>query len=135
LPFLSVFVIFDGIQGVCSGVLRGTGNQSIGAKANLFAFYALGIPASWFLCFKLGFGVSGLMIGISAGTLFQSVFLLYIIFFKESLIFTGINAENSNTVFVAAPAPQIDSSGGNAHQKPQDDKIINDDVGLSTNTC
>ena len=88
LPFLSFFTVMDGVQGVCSGILRGTGNQKLGAYANLFAFYALGLPCAWLFCFKLRWGVNGLLMGISSGTVFQSSFLLFMIIFRESYIFS-----------------------------------------------
>lgn len=87
IPFLSIFVIFDGLQGVCSGVLRGTGKQFIGAVTNVIAFYGLGLPLAWLFCFTLKIGVRGLFLGISCGTLFQVVVLGVLITCYERYIF------------------------------------------------
>ena len=57
IPILAMFTTIDGFQGVGSGVLRGAGKQLIGAIANVIAFYALGLPIAWILCFNAGFGV------------------------------------------------------------------------------
>jgi MATE family multidrug resistance protein len=93
VPFLSMFTMIDGLQGVCSGVLRGAGKQGIGAVANIFAFYVIGLPMAWVLCFKAGFGVNGLMMGIAFGTVFQVIVLLTIIFgFENYLYSTAIHA-------------------------------------------
>ena len=89
LPFLAIFAFLDSIQGVCSGILRGTGQQKLGAVANLVAFYAIGLPMAWVVCFRLDFGVNGLLIGLSFGTLFQTCLLLYYIYYRESYIFSS----------------------------------------------
>jgi MATE family multidrug resistance protein len=89
IPFLSVFTMVDGIQGVSSGVLRGAGKQFVGAFANVFAFYGIGIPLSWTFCFKLNLGVNGLMLGIACGAIFQVVVLLSMVFFYEDYLYSS----------------------------------------------
>ena len=69
IPFLSVFGMIDGIQSAASGVLRGAGKQYIGAVAILLAFYGVGLPMAYMLCFKAGCGVNGLLMGIATGSL------------------------------------------------------------------
>jgi hypothetical protein len=86
IPFLSIFTFFDGLQGVTAGILRGVGRQTIGAMANVIAFYAIGLPCAYYICFTWGMGVRGLMMGISIGTLFQiSVNLSLIYGFSDYL--------------------------------------------------
>jgi MATE family multidrug resistance protein len=87
IPFLSVFCLVDGLQGVCSGVLRGAGKQFIGAVANVIAFYAIGLPMAWFFCFTIDLGVNGLMLGISTGTIFQVSVLVTLIFIYEKYVY------------------------------------------------
>eukprot|EP01033_Poteriospumella_lacustris_P000584 gene584-400_t len=89
VPFLSLFTVVDGLQGVCSGVLRGAGKQGIGAVANIIAFYAIGLPMAWVLCFKTGFGVNGLMMGIACGTIFQVGVLVTIIYGFEEYLYSA----------------------------------------------
>ncbi len=89
IPFLSLFALIDGLQGVCSGVLRGAGKQFIGAVANLIAFYGIGLPMAWFFCFTLHLGVNGLMLGISCGTIFQVAVLVTMILFFESYVYSS----------------------------------------------
>jgi MATE family multidrug resistance protein len=98
VPFLSLFTMIDGLQGVCSGVLRGAGKQGIGAVANIFAFYVIGLPMAWVLCFQAGFGVNGLMMGIAFGTVFQVIVLVTIIFaFENYLYSSNIHAATLDT--------------------------------------
>ena len=88
--FMAVFVVFDGVQGVCSGVLRGSGKQSIGAVLNLTAFYVIGLPMAYLFTFTLGMGVNGLLVGISMGTLFQDCALLYLLFCRADYVYQKV---------------------------------------------
>lgn len=90
IPFLSIFTMIDGLQGVCSGVLRGAGKQFIGAVANIIAFYAIGLPMAWFFCFTLKLGVNGLMMGIAFGTVFQVNVLAILIIVFESYMYSTV---------------------------------------------
>jgi len=95
--FMAVFVLFDGVQGVCSGVLRGSGKQSVGAVLNLTAFYVIGLPMAYVFTFKLGAGVNGLLVGISMGTLFQDCALLYLLFCKAEYVYQKVIDKTSNS--------------------------------------
>lgn len=74
----AIFQLFDGLQGVATGVLRGIGETRVPMIVNLIAHWAFGLPLGYTLCFTLGFGVIGLWIGLSAGLLIVSVVLLAI---------------------------------------------------------
>lgn len=98
VPFLSIFTMIDGLQGVCSGVLRGAGKQFIGAVANIVAFYAIGLPMAWFFCFTTDLGVNGLMMGIAFGTTFQVTVLVSLIFVFENYLYSGNLAKEEPAV-------------------------------------
>ncbi|KAK2559610.1 Multidrug and toxin extrusion protein 2 [Acropora cervicornis] len=51
IRIVSFFYLFDGIQGVCSGVVRGSGRQRIGVAINFLAFCCLGLPLGVTLTF------------------------------------------------------------------------------------
>ncbi len=85
--FLSIFCIFDGMQGVGSGVLRGAGQQSVGAITNIASFYLVGLPCAWLVCFNLKMRVPGLMVGISAGTALQAFSLCFLVFRRTDYVF------------------------------------------------
>jgi MATE family multidrug resistance protein len=73
LPFCAIEIFIEGIQGVCGGILRGAGKQTIGAIANIIAYWAICLPAAVFLAFH-GHGVRGLIIGLISGI--ASTFLI-----------------------------------------------------------
>lgn len=72
----AVFQIFDGIQGVGAGVLRGAGDTHFTFIANLIGHWAIGFPIAMLLAFKLGYGVVGLWWGLCAGLGAVAVILL-----------------------------------------------------------
>lgn len=123
LPFLAVFTWFDALQGVSSGILRGTGKQNIGAVANVIAFYAIGLPMAWVMSFRAGFDVNGLMMGISFGSGFQVIVLIYLIKCNSNYIFSTILKEDNSIGKLsplhhcvnAAAFPLTASFGNNIH--------------------
>lgn len=76
LLLAAVFQLFDGIQGVTTGTLRGLGNTSTPMKVNLVAHWLIGLPVSYALCFVAGWGVYGLWVGLSLGLIVTAVVLL-----------------------------------------------------------
>ncbi|HXI11861.1 MAG TPA: MATE family efflux transporter [Thermoanaerobaculia bacterium] len=72
----AVFQIFDGIQGVGAGVLRGAGDTKFTFLANLVGHWVMGFPIAMLLAFKLGYGVVGLWWGLCAGLAAVAVILL-----------------------------------------------------------
>lgn len=103
VPFLAIFTLIDGLQGVLAGILRGVGKQYIGAVLNIIAFYVIGLPMAWILCFKLNFSVDGLMIGIAFGTSFQVILLLIIVLGFESYTYSSsvVTIENKHILLPA----------------------------------
>ena len=78
LRLAAVFQLFDGIQGVITGTLRGLGDTRTPMIVNLAAHWLLGLPVSYTLCFVLGWGVWGLWIGLSLGLIVTGLILLYV---------------------------------------------------------
>ncbi|XP_042984910.1 protein DETOXIFICATION 12-like isoform X1 [Carya illinoinensis] len=77
-PLISLSIILDSIQGVLSGVARGSGWQHIGAYVNLGAFYLCGIPVAAVLGFWVQLRGRGLWIGIQTGSFVQTLLLFTI---------------------------------------------------------
>jgi MATE family multidrug resistance protein len=75
LRVAAVFQLFDGIQGVATGVLRGLGDTRTAMVWNLFAHWFIGLPLGYALCFALGVGVAGLWWGLSTGLIICGVAL------------------------------------------------------------
>ncbi|PUZ75172.1 hypothetical protein GQ55_1G128900 [Panicum hallii var. hallii] len=76
MPALAVCILFDGLQNVLSGVVRGCGRQKLGAVINLVAYYAAGIPAAFLFAFVCRLGGMGLWFGQMCGMVVQMVLLL-----------------------------------------------------------
>jgi len=72
----AVFQLFDGIQGVATGVLRGLGDTRTPMFWNLFGHWFVGLPFGYTLCFVLGLGVLGLWWGLSIGLIICGAALL-----------------------------------------------------------
>jgi MATE family multidrug resistance protein len=62
----AVFQIFDGIQGVCVGVLRGAADTRIPMLIHLVGFWGIGLPLSVLLAFVVGLGPKGVWWGYVA---------------------------------------------------------------------
>ncbi|KQJ82175.1 protein DETOXIFICATION 16 [Brachypodium distachyon] len=78
MPVLAVSIVFDDLQCVLSGVVRGCGLQKIGAYVNLSAYYLVGVPAALCFAFVYHLGGRGLWFGIMCGIIVQMLLLLSI---------------------------------------------------------
>jgi MATE family multidrug resistance protein len=67
LPIAGAFQIFDGLQVVGGGLMRGMGRPQAGAIVNLIGFYVIGLPLAWLLAFPTGLGIIGIWWGLAAG--------------------------------------------------------------------
>ncbi len=63
----AVFQLFDGVQTVTTGALRGLGNTQTPMVVNLIGHWAIGLPVAYVLCFHRGWGVQGLWAGLALG--------------------------------------------------------------------
>jgi MATE family multidrug resistance protein len=72
----AVFQLFDGVQVVATGVLRGTGDTRTPMITNFVGHWLVGLPVGWYLCFAGGWNVSGLWIGLSLGLTLVGVVLV-----------------------------------------------------------
>lgn len=62
-----VFAIFDGLQAVCMGILRGIGDTRVPVILCILGYWLIGLPASLLLGFRVGLGPSGLWWGLVLG--------------------------------------------------------------------
>ncbi len=72
----AVFQLFDGLQGVATGVLRGFGDTRTPMLCNLAGHWLVGLPFGYLLCFGIGWGVVGLWVGLSIGLILVAVVLV-----------------------------------------------------------
>jgi MATE family multidrug resistance protein len=76
IPIAGYFQVFDGLQVVSSGVLRGAGDTRAPLVVNIVGFWFIGLPISLLLAFRLGYGPQGLWWGVAAGLGAVAIFLL-----------------------------------------------------------
>ncbi|HEU4939325.1 MAG TPA: MATE family efflux transporter [Vicinamibacterales bacterium] len=72
----AIFQLFDGVQGVSTGVLRGLGDTRTPMLWNLAGHWFIGLPLGYTLCFVMGLGVVGLWWGLSTGLIICGIALL-----------------------------------------------------------
>jgi len=72
----SVFQLFDGLQTVATGALRGLGDTRTAMVFNLIGHWLIGLPVGYWLCFTQGWGVAGLWTGLSVGLILIGTSLL-----------------------------------------------------------
>ena len=77
LGIAAAFQIFDGVQTVCTGSLRGLGETRTPMVANFIGYWILGLPLGLFLCFGLGWGIYGTWIGLTLALIVISSILLH----------------------------------------------------------
>ena len=84
LIIAAFFQIFDGLQAVGLGILRGLTDAKIPTIITFIAYWVVGLPVAYLLGFTAGFGVDGIWIGLLSG-LATSAFLLTLRFNSKSL--------------------------------------------------
>jgi MATE family multidrug resistance protein len=76
IPIAGFFQVFDGLQVVSAGALRGAGDTRAPMVVNILGFWLIGFPTSLALAFPLGLGPEGLWWGVVVGLGAVAVFLL-----------------------------------------------------------
>ena len=72
------FQLFDGLQVVATGALRGAGDTRTPMICNIAAYWGLGLPLGYFLCFSRGWGAVGLWIGLCMALILIGVILFLV---------------------------------------------------------
>jgi multidrug resistance protein, MATE family len=67
VPIAGVFQVFDGVQVVASGILRGAGESRVPAAANLVGYWLVGLPVGWWLTTRTSLGPRGVWWGLTGG--------------------------------------------------------------------
>lgn len=73
----AAFQLFDGIQGVAAGALRGAADVRFPFVVNVAAHWFVGLPLALFLAFGLGWGAPGLWWGLLVGLALVAAALLW----------------------------------------------------------
>jgi MATE family multidrug resistance protein len=70
------FQIFDGLQVVVAGALRGLGDTRTPMLCHLVGYWGVGLPLGYVLCFQAGWGAWGMWIGLCVGLILIGSVLL-----------------------------------------------------------
>jgi multidrug resistance protein, MATE family len=73
----ALFQLFDGVQCVGLGVLRGLSDIRVPTFLALTAYWLVALPLAYFLGFVLDLGVYGIWFGLSAGLIFAAFSLVW----------------------------------------------------------
>ncbi|CAI0463505.1 unnamed protein product [Linum tenue] len=112
-PLLALCIVLNNVQPVLSGVAVGAGWQAVVAYVNIASYYLFGIPLGLILGYKSDMGITGIWLGMMAGTAVQTL-VLYWMIYK-----TNWNEEASNA------GDQIRKwGGGNSHNETTNDVVI-----------
>jgi MATE family multidrug resistance protein len=78
LRLAAVFQLFDGLQGVATGVLRGVGDTRTPMLWNFAGHWVVGLPLGYMLAFPGNWGVTGLWVGLCTGLIIVGIVLLFV---------------------------------------------------------
>jgi MATE family multidrug resistance protein len=73
----AAFQLFDGIQTVATGALRGAGDTRTPMFCHFTAYWIIGLPLGAWLCFHRGWGAFGLWAGLSLALILIGIVLLF----------------------------------------------------------
>jgi MATE family multidrug resistance protein len=78
LAVAAAFQLFDGLQTVATGALRGAGDTHTPMICHLLLYWLLGLPLGYVLCFVMGWGAVGLWTGLCVALILIGSVLLVV---------------------------------------------------------
>lgn len=76
LVIAAFFQLFDGIQTVATGALRGLGDTRTPMLAHIICYWGIGLPFGWWLTYPQGWGARGFWVGLSLALILIGIVLL-----------------------------------------------------------
>src|SRR6202008_1328580 len=74
----AAFQLFDGIQTVATGALRGAGDTRTPMICHFTAYWIIGLPLGAWLTFRPSLGALGLWVGLSLALILIGIVLLFV---------------------------------------------------------
>jgi MATE family multidrug resistance protein len=108
LPLAGLFQVFDGLQVVAIGLLRGLGDTRTPMIINVVGFWCIGMPVSLWLGFGLDYGAEGLWWGLVVGLIIVAVFLILRVRQREKHDLTRIIIDEHAKAATVQPASVIE---------------------------
>jgi MATE family multidrug resistance protein len=81
----AVLIVFDGVQGHMNNLLRGLNDTAIPSITQFIAFWGVATPLGYLLAFKAGWGLNGVLAGLTVG-LAVAASLLLLRFFSHPMV-------------------------------------------------
>jgi multidrug resistance protein, MATE family len=78
LRVAAFFQLFDGLQVVATGALRGAGDTRTPMFCHFIGYWIIGLPVGAWLCFHAGLGARGLWMGLSFGLILIGIVLVWV---------------------------------------------------------
>jgi len=85
------FQLFDGLQAVSTGALRGAGETRAPMICSVFSYWVVGLPLGYFLCFRFGWGAVGIWTGLCVALILIGCGLL-VLWRRKERSFAGVEA-------------------------------------------
>ena len=108
LPIAGVFAVFDGLQVVAIGLLRGLGDTRMPMIVNVVGFWCIGMPISLWLGFGVGYGAQGLWWGLVVGLVIVAVFLILRVRQREKRDLTRIIIDEHAKAAILPPSSVVE---------------------------
>ena len=78
LRIAALLELFDGLQTVATGALRGMGDTRSPMLAHLAGYWIVGLPVTYVLCFPLAWGVRGIWVGLTSAIMIVGMALVMV---------------------------------------------------------
>ncbi|MBP1804763.1 MATE family efflux transporter [Rubellimicrobium aerolatum] len=92
LAFAALFQIFDGMQVLAMGLLRGLHDTTVPMILAALSYWAIGLPVAYVLGFALGWGAAGVWLGLVTSLVAASALLMARFWRRASRPLTGLHA-------------------------------------------
>jgi MATE family multidrug resistance protein len=102
------FQLFDGLQTVATGALRGAGDTRTPMICHLVCYWLIGLPLGAYLCFRMHLGATGLWTGLCVALILIGSTLLYI-WHRTERSFPAMTESLGRTSSAAAEMTEINS--------------------------
>lgn len=77
IPIAAAFQLFDGLQNVAFGILRGVGDVRVPVGITAIGLWSLGLPFGAWLAFRQDLGAPGIWVGLAIGLAIMSILLIW----------------------------------------------------------
>jgi MATE family multidrug resistance protein len=86
----AAFQVFDGMQVIAVGALRGYRDTAVPMLIGAFGYWGAGFAMSWALAFPLGYGATGLWWGLALGLAIVALLLSLRLHLRSRLAYAGV---------------------------------------------